>query len=88
MPHCVLARQNKMVNIFNKKELNSKWLKNVPIDIFIVPGNEKLACGRSHKPHTFTLTSACACDAWNGPTKVSLPIQQLIYIYILKVWIM
>lgn len=63
--------KDKMVNIIKKRFRQ----KIVLIDILIVPGKEKLAFGRSHKPHTFTLTIACACEAWNGPTNESLPIQ-------------
>lgn len=51
---------------------------HVLVEILIDPDNVNLARGRSHKPQTFILTSACACDAWKGPVKAVPPMQYML----------
>lgn len=59
---------------------NNKYNKymHVLVEILIDPDNVNLARGRSHKPQTFILTSACACDAWKGPVKAVPPMQYML----------
>lgn len=67
-----------------KKQLRYKKYMHVHVEIFIDPDIVNLAGGRSHKPQTFTLTSACAWDAWKGPVKAVPPMQCMLkYIFMI-----
>lgn len=61
-----------------KKQLKYKKYMHVHVEIFIDPDIVNLAGGRSHKPQTFILTSACAWDAWKGPVKAVPPMQYML----------